>query len=197
MRHLAVPLLTAALLAISPAHAASTPSKEQIQAAIDAAMEAAMNKSSSSVPPIPTRITSVESCRPSQEKPEEVACLVGMSAGMRDGYTVLPLRLDGANWVGVDRNGAKFPAPTPAEAQSAMRAWAEHLAATDPAMAKDKQVQAARTTLQIKAVKDCQVARKSSHFECTTTLSIPGEKDFDTEMKFAVDGAGWKFVPRK
>ncbi|MET0264186.1 MAG: hypothetical protein ABW202_01095 [Duganella sp.] len=199
MRYLAVPLLTTtlALLAISPAHAASTPTKEQIQTAIDTAMEAAMAKSSSGVPPMPARITSLVSCRPSQEKPEEVACLVGMSAGMRDGYTVLPLRLDGANWVGVERKGAQFPAPTPAEAQAAMRAAAEQMVAANPDMAKDKEVQITRTTLQVKTIKDCEVERKSGHFQCSTTLSIPEQKDINTELKFAVDGAGWKFLPRK
>lgn len=115
---------------------------------------------------------------------------------MRDGYVVLPLRQDGAEWIGVERKHAQYPGPTPAEAQALIRAWATELAAADPEAAKDEQIQQAMTTLQVKAVDNCEVIRKSGILHCEATLSLPAKPAIKTDLKFALDGKGWRYVPR-
>ena len=57
--------------------------------------------------PFSVKVTSLQGCQDSPEVPGEVVCLVAMSAGMRDGFNVLPLRKEGDTWVGVERKDAK------------------------------------------------------------------------------------------
>jgi len=180
-----------ALLTFPLAHAVDYPTAQQIQAAVDAGVA----KSPSPVP-IALRITSLRGCRPSPEVKEETVCLVGMSAGMRDGYTVLPLRQDGGVWAGVQRKGAEFPGPSPDEAKAAMNTWAEHELATNPEAAKDAQIKAI-PTIGVKAVELCEVARKTGYLECEATLTIPGQADVKTDFKFELDSNGWRFIPRR
>lgn len=191
MRSLAFAFVTTALFATLPIHAFAAPTIEQIQAAADAGMA----KSSSPIP-LSLRITSVRGCRPSPEVPEETVCLVGMSAGMRDGFTVLPLRQDGGTWTGVERKHAVFPGPTPEQAQAAMHAWAEHELATNAAAANDEQIKAA-PGMGVQAVDDCEVERKTGYLQCNTTLTIPGRANVKTDFRFELDGADWRFVPRR
>jgi len=183
-------VVAAALLAALPVQAATAPTLEQIQAAADAGVA----RSTSPVP-IALRITSVRGCQPSPEVPQETVCLVGMSAGMRDGFTVLPLRQEGATWIGVERNNAIFPGPTPDQAKAAMNAWAQHVMATDPQAASDEQIKAV-PTMGVQAVEECHVARKTGYLECHATLTIPGHANVKTEFKFELDGTGWRFIPR-
>lgn len=180
----------ASLFAISTVQAAM-PTQPQIQAAVDAGVA----KTGMSIP-MAFKITSVKGCLPSQDVEGEVACLVGMSAGMRDGFTVLPMRLDGESWVGVERKSAKFPGPTPAEAQVLVRAWAKQLAESDPQAAKDPQVQEAQTVMQVKTIENCEVKRKSGYLACDAVLTVPGKADIKTDLTFAYDAKGWQYVPR-
>jgi hypothetical protein len=184
-------LAAAALAAFSTAHAIDSPTIEQIQAAVDAGVA----KNASRIP-IAVRVTSVAGCRPSPQVPQETVCLVGMSAGMRDGFMVLPLRQDGAAWTGVERKDAAFPGPTPDEAKAAIHAWAEHELATNPEAAKDEQIKAI-PTIGVKAVELCEVARKTGYLECEATLTIPGQADVKTDFKFELGSTGWRFVPRR
>lgn len=184
-------LITAALTAFPIAQAADSPTIEQIQAAVDAGVA----KSPSPLP-ISLRITSLRGCRPSAEVKQETVCLVGMSSGMRDGYTVLPLRRDGDTWTGVQRKGAEFPGPTPDEAKAAMNAWAEHELATNPEAANDAQIKAA-PTIGVTAVELCEAERKTGFLHCEATLTIPGQADVKTDFKFELDSTGWRFVPRR
>lgn len=191
MRSLAFAFVTTALFATLPIHAFAAPTIEQIQAAADAGMA----KSSSPIP-LSLRITSVRGCRPSPEVPAETVCLVGMSAGMRDGFTVLPLRQDAGTWTGVERKHAVFPGPTPDQAKAAMHAWAEHELATNAAAANDEQLKAA-PGMGVQAVDDCEVERKTGYLQCDTTLTIPGRANVKTDFRFELDGADWRFVPRR
>lgn len=190
MSPLASAVVTAALFAALPVQAATAPPLEQIQAAADAGVA----RSASPIP-IALRITSVRGCQPSPEVPQETVCLVGMSAGMRDGFTVLPLRQDGATWIGVERKNAVFPGPTPEQAKAAMNVWAQHVMATDPQAASDEQIKAV-PTMGVQAVEDCEVARKTGYLECNATLTIPGQANVKTDFKFELDGIGWRFIPR-
>jgi len=197
MRRILFPL-AAALFAISSAHAASTPTKAQIQSAIDKGIAATQAKSTSSVPmPLAITVFDVVGCKPSPAVQTEVVCLIGMSTSRRDAYRALALRQDGDTWVGVERKDAAFPPPTPAEAQQAIRTWAEELAAKDPEAAKDAQVQEARTTMTIKALQHCDVERKTGYLVCDTVMSIPGKDDVSSELKYALEGDVWKFAQRK
>lgn len=191
MRLFSALLAATALAAFPAAHAANSPTVQQIQAAVDTGVA----KSPSPIP-ISLRITSLRGCRPSPEVKEETVCLVGMSSGMRDGYTVLPLRQDGDVWTGVPRKGAEFPGPTPDEAKAAMNTWAEHELATNPEAAKDAQIKAI-PTIGVKAVELCEVARKTGYLECAATLTIPGQADVKTDFKFELDSDGWRFIPRR
>ena len=192
MRSLAFAFVTTALFATLPIHAFAAPTIEQIQAAADAGMA----KSSSPIP-LSLRITSVRGCRPSPEVPAETVCLVGMSAGMRDGFTVLPLRSENGSWVGVERKHAKFAGPSPAEAQAMMRAWARDEVARDPEAAKDPQMQEALTTMQVTAINECEVKRQTGYLVCDTVLSVPSRPDgIKTEFTFKLDNAAWQYVPR-
>lgn len=191
MRLLSPTLFAAALLAALPLHAADLPTAQQIQAAVDAGVA----KKATSLP-ISLRVFDVRGCQPSQEVTDEVVCLVGISAPMRDGYMVLPLRQQDGEWHGVERKHAKYPAPTPAEAQAAMRAWAALLAASDAQAAQDPQIQQALTTLKVTAVDDCDVQRKTGHLHCEATLSLPDAPAIKTDFKVALEQNGWRYVPR-
>lgn len=180
-----------AATATTAAQAAAMPTQQQIQAAVDAGV------ARTGTPfPMAFKITSVKGCLPSQEVAGEVACLVGMSAGMRDGFTVLPLRQDGDNWVGVERKNARFPGPAPLEAQALIRAWAGKLAASDPQAAKDPQVQEAQTVMQVKTIEQCEVKRKSGYLACDAVLVVPGKPDISTDLQFAYEDGAWQYVPR-
>ena len=170
---------------------AATPTQQQIQAAVDAGVA----KTQSSVP-MAVKVTSVSGCLPSPEVQAETVCLVGMSAGMRDGYTVLPLRQEGGNWVGVERKNAQFPGPSTAEATALLRAWAKEEMARDPEAAKDKQLQEAATTMQVKSLANCDVKRKTGYLACDTVLSVPDRDDIKTEFMFMLASTGWRYVPR-
>ncbi|MEG2034030.1 MAG: hypothetical protein RR376_25540, partial [Janthinobacterium sp.] len=173
-------------------HAATMPSQEQIQAAVDAGVA----KTKSSVP-MAVKVTSLAGCQPSPEVKEETVCLVGMSAGMRDGFMVLPLRNDNGTWVGVERKDARFAGPSPAEAQAMIRAWARDEMAKDPEAAKDVQMQEAQSTMQVKAVNECDVKRKTGYLVCNTELSVPSRPEaIKTELTFMLENAGWRYVPR-
>ncbi|MEG2031343.1 MAG: hypothetical protein RR376_11935 [Janthinobacterium sp.] len=174
------------------AHAATMPTLEQIHAAV----QAAVAKTPSSLP-IPVRVTSLLGCQDVPEAQGEVVCLANMSIGMRDGYTVLPLRNEDGTWVGVERKHAKFAGPSPSEAQAMLRAWAKEEVARNPEAAKDAQMQEAQTTMQVKALNDCEVKRKTGYLVCDTVLSVPSRpEDIKTEFTFALERAGWRYVPR-
>ncbi len=183
-------LVTTALLTLSSAHAATTPTIEQIQSAVDAGVA----KSASPVP-MAFRITSLVGCRPSPEVKEETVCLVGMSAGMRDGFTVLPLRQDGATWVGVERKNAEFPGPTTDEVKAAMTALAAEKVAADPAAANDPQVKAL-PGMVVKSVDQCKVERKTGNLLCAAKVTVPGQGDVKADMRFVLGSQGWRMAPR-
>ena len=188
--------LTAALFAALPAHAATMPTLEQIHAAVQAGVAKTQAKTQSSMPFV-IKVTSLAGCQDSQEVPGEVVCLVGMSAGMRDGFNVLPLRKEGDTWAGVERKNAKFAGPLPAEAQAMIRAWAKDEVARDPDAAKDVQMQEAQSTMQVKAVNECEVKRKTGYLVCDTELSVPSRPDgIKTELTFMLDSGNWRYVPR-
>lgn len=177
------------LLSLSSAHAAAAavPTAEQIQAAVNAGVA----KSTSSVP-VSIRIESVVGCRASPEVQEETVCLVGMSAGMREGFAVLPLRLDGATWTGVERTNAQFPGPTPDQAKAALTAWAADQVAARPELANDEQIRAL-PDLVVKSVERCKVERSNGHLHCATTIAPPGKEDVKQQMKFVLDSGVWHF----
>ncbi|KAB8042745.1 hypothetical protein [Janthinobacterium aquaticum] len=184
-------LAFATLFAASAVHGATMPTQQQIQAAVDAGVA----KTGGTIP-MAFKITSLKGCLPSQEVDGEVACLVGMSAGMRDGFTVLPLRQNGGNWIGVERKKAKFPGPAPEVAQTLIRDWANKLAASDPQAAKDPQVQEAQTVMQVKTIEQCEVKRQSGYVACNAVLTVPGKPDISTDLQFVYEDAAWQYVPR-
>ncbi|OEZ91931.1 hypothetical protein JAB8_11810 [Janthinobacterium sp. HH106] len=198
MRLTTLALTAAALFAVLPAQAATMPTLEHIQAAVQAGVAKTQARMQSSIPvPIPVKATSLQGCQDSQEVPGEVVCLVGMSAGMRDGFMVLPLRNDNGTWVGVERKDAKFAGPSPAEAQAMIRAWAKEEVARNPEAAKDVQMQEAQSTMQVKAVNECDVKRKTGYLVCDTQLSVPSRPEgIKTELTFMLENAGWRYVPR-
>ncbi|WP_187395266.1 hypothetical protein [Pigmentiphaga aceris] len=198
MRAIIFPLLATTLFAASVVHAADMPTQAQIQAAVDKGIAATQAKSSSSMPmPFAIKISKVVGCKPSPEVKTEVVCLVGMSTGSSDAYRVLPLRVDGNTWVGVERKDAVFPPPTPAEAITAMRAWAEQLVIDKPETANDKQIQELRTNMKVKSVGHCGIGRKTGYLECDSTLEIPGKPDVKAELLYSLEGDTWKFVVDK
>lgn len=198
MRLTTLALTAAALFAALPAQAATMPTLEHIQAAVQAGVAKTQARMQSSIPvPIPVKATSLQGCQESQEVQGEVVCLVGMSAGMRDGFMVLPLRNDNGTWVGVERKDAKFAGPSPAEAQAMIRAWAKEEVARNPEAAKDVQMQEAQSTMQVKAVNECDVQRKTGYLVCDTELSVPSRPEgIKTELTFMLENAGWRYVPR-
>ena len=183
----------ATLFSAGAVQAAATPTRQQIQAAVDAGVA----KTQSSVP-MSVKVTSVSGCLPSPEVQDETVCLVGMSAGMRDGYTVLPLRQEGGNWVGVERKNAQFPGPSPAEAVALLRTWAKEEMAKEPEAAKDKQMNEAATTMQITSIDGCEVVRKTGHLSCDVVLNVPGQAGkIDAKFSYAFENGAWRYVPRK
>ncbi|WP_215408662.1 hypothetical protein [Janthinobacterium sp. JC611] len=198
MRLTSLALTAAALFAALPAQAATMPTLEHIQAAVQAGVAKTQAKSQSTVPvPIAVKVTSLQGCQESQEVPGEVVCLVAMSAGMRDGFNVLPLRNENGTWVGVERKHAKFAGPSPAEAQAMIRAWAKEEVARNPEAAKDVQMREAQSTMQVTAVNECDVKRKTGYLVCDTQLSVPSRPEgIKTELTFMLDGGNWRYVPR-
>ena len=196
MRLTSLALTAAALFAALPAHAASMPTLEQIHAAVQAGVARTQARTQSAMP-FSVKVTSLQGCQDSLEVPGEVVCLVAMSAGMRDGFNVLPLRKEGDTWVGVERKNAKFAGPLPAEAQAMIRAWAKDEVARNPDAAKDVQMQEAQSTMQVKAVNECDVKRKTGYLVCNTELSVPSRPEaIKTELTFMLENAGWRYVPR-
>lgn len=196
MRLTTLALTAAALFAALPAQAATMPTLEHIQAAVQAGVAKSQAKMQSSIP-IPVKATSLQGCQDSQEVPGEVVCLVGMSAGMRDAFMVLPLRKENGTWVGVERKDARFAGPSPAEAQAMIRAWAKEEVARNPEAAKDVQMQEAQSTMQVKAVNECDVKRKTGYLACDTELSVPSRPEaIKTELTFMLEGGAWRYVPR-
>ena len=196
MRLTTFALTAAALFAALPVHAATMPTLEQIQAAVQAGVAKTQAKTQSSMP-FAVKVKSLQGCQDSLEVPGEVVCLVAMSAGMRDGFNVLPLRKEGDTWVGVERKHAKFAGPSPAEAQAMIRAWAKEEVARNPDAAKDVQMQEAQSTMQVKAVNECEVKRKTGYLVCDTELSVPSRPDgIKTELTFMLDSGNWRYVPR-
>ncbi|MGK5016300.1 hypothetical protein [Janthinobacterium sp. HLS12-2] len=198
MRLTSLALTAAALFAALPAHAAAMPTLEQIHAAVQAGVAKTQAKMQSAMPvPIAVKVKSLQGCQDSLEVPGEVVCLVGMSAGMRDGFNVLPLRNEGDTWVGVERKNAKFAGPSPAEAQAMIRAWAKEEVARNPEAAKDVQMQEAQSTMQVKVVNECDVQRKTGYLVCDTELSLPSRpQGFNTELTFMLESGNWRYVPR-
>lgn len=196
MRLTSIALTAAALFAALPAQASTMPTLEQIRTAVQAGVAKTQAKMQSSMP-FAIKVTSLQGCQQSQEVPGEVVCLVGMSAGMRDAFNVLPLRDDGGTWVGVERKDAKFAGPSPAEAQAMIRAWAKEEVARNPEAAKDVQMQEAQSTMQVTAVNECEVKRKTGYLVCDTQLSVPSRPEgIKTELTFMLENADWRYVPR-
>ncbi|MCM2569252.1 hypothetical protein [Janthinobacterium kumbetense] len=198
MRLTSLALTAAALFAALPAQAATIPTLEQIHAAVQVGVAKTRAKMQSTVTvPIAVKVTSLTGCQDSQEVPGEVVCLVAMSAGMRDAFMVLPLRNENGTWVGVERKDAKFAGPSPAEAQAMIRAWAKEEVARNPEAAKDVQMQEAQSTMQVKAINECEVKRKTGYLVCDTELSVPSRPEaIKTELTFMLENANWRYVPR-
>ena len=198
MRLTAFALTAAALFTTLSAQAATMPTLEQIHAAVQVGVAKTQAKMQSTMPvPIAVKVTSLTGCQDSQEVPGEVVCLVAMRGGMRDAFMVLPLRNENGTWVGVERKDAKFAGPSPAEAQAMIRAWAKEEVARNPEAAKDVQMQEAQSTMQVKAVNECEVKRKTGYLVCDTELSVPSRPEaIKTELTFMLEGAGWRYVPR-
>ncbi|AQR68680.1 hypothetical protein BZG29_10225 [Janthinobacterium sp. LM6] len=198
MRLTSLALTAVALFAALPAQAATMPTLEQIHAAVQVGVAKTRAKMQSTVTvPIAVKVTSLTGCQDSQEVPGEVVCLVAMSAGMRDAFMVLPLRNENGTWVGVERKDAKFAGPSPAEAQAMIRAWAKEEVARNPEAAKDVQMQEAQSTMQVKAVNECDVKRKTGYLVCDTELSVPSRPEgIKTELTFMLENANWRYVPR-
>ncbi|MED5596959.1 hypothetical protein [Janthinobacterium sp. P210006] len=198
MRLIAFALTAAALFTTLPAQAATMPTLEQIHAAVQVGVAKTQAKMQSTMPvPIAVKVTSLTGCQDSQEVPGEVVCLVAMRGGMRDAFMVLPLRNENGTWVGVERKDAKFAGPSPAEAQAMIRAWAKEEVARNPEAAKDVQMQEAQSTMQVKAVNECEVKRKTGYLVCDTELSVPSRPEaIKTELTFMLESAGWRYVPR-
>jgi hypothetical protein len=196
MRLTTLSLTAAALFAVLPAHAATMPTLEQIQAAVQEGVAKTQDRTQSSMP-ISVKVKSLQGCQDSLEVPGEVVCLVAMSAGMRDGFNVLPLRKEGDTWVGVERKHAKFAGPSPAEAQAMMRAWIKEEVARSPEVAKDLQMQEAQTTMQVKAMNECEVKRSTGYLVCDTMLSVPSRPEgIKTDLTFMLESGNWRYVPR-
>ena len=195
---IALTATAAALFATLPARAATMPTLEQIHAAVQAGVAKTQAKLQSAMPvPMAVKVTSLRGCQESQEVQGEVVCLVGMRAGMRDGFNVLPLRNEGGTWVGIERKNAKFAGPSPAEAQAMIRAWAKEEVARNPEAAKDAQMQEAQSTMQVKAINECDVIRKTGYLVCDTELSVPSRPDgIKTELTFMLESGNWRYVPR-
>lgn len=192
MRLTTFALTAAALFATVPAQAATMPTLEEIHAAVQAGVAKMQSRM-----PIAVRVTRLLGCQDAQDVPGEVVCLVNMSAGMREAFTVLPLRNDGGTWVGVERKDARFAGPSPAEAQAMLRAWAKEEVARNPEAAKDVQMQEAQTTMQVTAINECEVKRKTGYLVCDTQLSVPSRPEgIKTEFTFMLESAGWRYVPR-
>ncbi|MGK5058763.1 hypothetical protein ACQ4WY_17710 [Janthinobacterium sp. LB2P49] len=198
MRLTSLALTAAALFAALPAQAATMPTLEQIHAAVQVGVAKTRAKMQSALPvPIAVKVTSLTGCQDSQEVPGEVVCLVAMSGGMRDAFMVLPLRNENGTWVGVERKDAKFSGPSPAEAQAMIRAWAKEEVARNPEAAKDVQMQEAQTTMQVKAVNECDVKRKTGYLVCDTELSVPSRPEgIKTELTFMLESGNWRYLPR-
>lgn len=198
MRLTAFALTAAALFSTLSAQAATMPTLEQIHAAVQVGVAKTQAKMQSTMPvPIAVKVTSLTGCQDSQEVPGEVVCLVAMRGGMRDAFMVLPLRNENGTWVGVERKDAKFAGPSPAEAQAMIRAWAKEEVARNPEAAKDVQMQEAQSTMQVKAVNECEVKRKTGYLVCDTELSVPSRPEaIKTELTFMLESAGWRYVPR-
>ncbi|MDN2678248.1 hypothetical protein [Janthinobacterium sp. SUN033] len=198
MRLTSLALTAAALFATLPAQAATMPTLEQIHAAVQVGVAKTRAKMQSTVTvPIAVKVTSLTGCQDSQEVPGEVVCLVAMSAGMRDAFMVLPLRNENGTWVGVERKDAKFAGPSPAEAQAMIRAWAKEEVARNTEAAKDVQMQEAQSTMQVKAINECEVKRKTGYLVCDTELSVPSRPEgIKTELTFMLENANWRYVPR-
>ncbi|WP_219116226.1 hypothetical protein [Janthinobacterium sp. UMAB-56] len=189
-------LTAAVLFAALPAQASTMPTLEQIHAAVQAGVAKTQARTQSSMP-FAIKVTSLQGCQDSLEVPGEVVCLVRMSAGMRDGFNVLPLRKEGDTWVGVERKRAKFAGPSPAEAQAMVRAWAKEEVARNPELAKDAQMQDAQSTMQVTAMNECEVRRSTGYVACDAMLSMPSRPEgIKTELTFMLESAGWRYVPR-
>ncbi|WP_219134736.1 hypothetical protein [Janthinobacterium sp. UMAB-60] len=196
MRLTFLALTAAALFAALPAHADTMPTLEQIDAAVQAGVARTQAKTQSSMP-FAVKVKSLQGCQDSLEVPGEVVCLVAMSAGMRDGFNVLPLRKEGDIWVGVERKHAKFAGPSPAEAQAMARAWVKEEAAGNPQLAKDLQMVEAEASLQVKAINECEVRRSTGYLVCDTEVSLPSRpQGFKTDLTFMLDSGNWRYVPR-
>lgn len=198
MRLTAFALTAAALFSTLSAQAATMPTLEQIHAAVQVGVAKTQAKMQSTMQvPIAVKVTSLTGCQDSQEVQGEVVCLVAMRGGMRDAFMVLPLRNENGTWVGVERKDAKFAGPSPAEAQAMIRAWAKEEVARNPEAAKDVQMQEAQSTMQVKAVNECEVKRKTGYLVCDTELSVPSRPEaIKTELTFMLENAGWRYVPR-
>lgn len=193
MRLTASILSLASVFSAAAAHAADAPTQPQLQALVDAGVA----KNASPIP-MAFRVTSVKGCLPSPEVAQETVCLVGMSAGMRDGYMVLPLRQENGAWVAVERKDARFPGPAPAEALAMLRSWAREEMAKDPAAANDRQMQEAATSMQIASIGACEVARKTGQLDCDVVLAVPGQASkIDAKFSYAFENGGWRYLPRK
>ncbi|OBV40968.1 hypothetical protein [Janthinobacterium psychrotolerans] len=192
MRLTTFALTLATVFSFSAAQAAATPTLEQIHAAVAAGVA----KTKSSVP-IAVKVNSLSGCQPSPEVQGETVCLVGMSAGMNEGYTVLPLRQENGLWAGVERRDARFPGPQPAEAVALLRTWAKAEMAKDPEAAQDKQMNEAATTMDITSIDDCQVMRKTGLVRCDVVLTVPGQAiKISAKMSYAFENGKWRYVLR-
>ena len=78
-----------------------------------------------------------------------------------------------------------------------IRTWSKNVVARYPDAAKDVQMQEAQSTMQVKAVNECDVKRKTGYLVCDTELSVPSRPEaIKTELTFMLENAGWRYVPR-
>jgi hypothetical protein len=110
--------------------------------------------------PIAVKVTSVQGCQDSLEVPGEVVCLVGMSAGMRDGFAVprCAARMARGSASSASTRGRTVAGRG---ASHDTRVGREEVA-RDPEAAKDVQMQEAQTTMQVKAINECEVKRQTA-----------------------------------
>ncbi|MGE8368208.1 hypothetical protein [Cupriavidus sp.] len=137
----------------------------------------------------------VKGCLPASAG--EIVCIVGVRAGLRDGYRALAFRDNPEPWVLVRRETPDVNGPDAAQATAAMREFARAELKKNPAGEHAAELTSMAESLVVKQLNHCGLSRDSGNLGCDAMISVGGAPEKRvTGFAFALEPAGWRFLPR-
>lgn len=126
----------------------------------------------------------------------EIVCIVGIKAGLRDGYRAVAFRDNPEPWVLARREVPDVNGPDATQATAAMREFAREELKKNPSAEDAAELTSMMQSLVVKQLHNCSLRRNDGNLGCEAVISTDGQPEKRVSgFGFALEGSSWRFVP--